>query len=157
MAFAEYMNNVFFPNLADFITAPVRIPEMIWMVVPLVAIFFVMEFYFIRYKKEELGWSSATSNSLVLFFIFIDMVRHIYNLYGMDFIFQESLVFTIPIVVFVGLIGLTLFVMNFFRELPKKLAFFLASPLAINYLAYFALFLVYFFIPGLQPIPNSPI
>jgi len=143
MSVVSYLNDMFFPNLVEFITAPANYLDMIWMTIPLVAIFLVMEFYFARYKFEELGWGSATSNSLVLFFIFIDATRHIYDLYGFDFIYQDQLAITIPIVVFVGLMGLTLFIMNFFRELPKRLAFFLSSPLTINYIAYTAIFLVY--------------
>ncbi len=142
MSLNQYLNDVFLPNLVDFLTAPVNYPEMIWMTIPLVAIFIIMEFYFARYK-DELGWGSATSNSLVLFFIFIDMIRHIYTKYGMDFAFQEHLIVTIPLVVFVGIMGLLLFIMNFFREMPKRVAFFISSPLTVNYIAYFAIFAVY--------------
>jgi len=143
MAFMEYVNGVFIPNIGKFITAPIEYPQMIWMTIPLIVIFLVMEFYFARYKRDELGWGSATSNSLVLFFIFIDLIRQIYTQYGMDFIFQEELVVVIPIVVFVGLLGLTLMVMNLFREIPKRVAFFVSSPLTVNYIAYFAIFTVY--------------
>ncbi len=147
MNFTDYFVNIYVPRLVEFISAPVNFPNMLWMTIPLIVIFLTMELYFSRYKYDELGWNSAVTNSMVLIFIFLDLIRFLYTNYGWDMIYQESLVYTLPLVLFIGTLGLFLTVVTFFREIPKSLAFFFASPLTINYLAYFAIVMTYTTIP----------
>ena len=40
----------------------------------------IVAFYFGKYHEEELGWNTAVGNSLVLLFVAMDLLRHIYNL-----------------------------------------------------------------------------
>lgn len=129
--------------MKNFLIAPFIYHGMLWMAIPLIINFLTMEFYFARYKTDELGWNTATGNSLVLFFVFLDTIRQIYSEYNWNFLFQENLSIALPAVLLVGFLGLFLFVLNFFREIPKSVAFFISSALTINYIAYFAVYAVY--------------
>jgi len=120
---------------------------MLWMTIPLVAVFVTMELFFVRYRREDLGWNTAVTNSMVLIFVFIDLLRTVYNQYGWALVFQEELVVRIPLILLVGLLGVVLTVITFYRIIPKEAAFFLASPLTINYIAYFAIVSIYTEIP----------
>ncbi len=150
MSGLEYTKNVFLPSVAhrfvDLISAPYHYPEMIWMVVPLIFILLIMEFYFGRYKKEELGWNTAVGNSAVLIFIAIDLFRHLQSNWPEDALF--SIMGTpIPTKIFVTFIialeGVTMLFADFFHFIPKKIAFFLCSALPVNLQAYIALVIVY--------------
>lgn len=138
-----YIESVLVPNIIDIFTAPLQYPDMIWITIPLIAVFIMMEFYQAIYKGEELGWENAVTNSLALFFVFLDMIRFIYQKYGWDFMYHENLVVTLPLIIFIGFMGLFLLVLTFFRDIPKKFAIFWASPLTVNYIAYFVIYSVY--------------
>lgn len=143
----------FIPTLAqrfwDIVSAPIRIPGMLWIVVPLVAALLMMEFYFSRYTKEELGWNTAVGNSLVLIFVSIDLLRHIYgdtNFFALD-ITQLLVVKKTLIALAVALGAFLLLFTEFFHWLPKKFAFFVSSSLPVNLIAYLSIILVYSDIP----------
>ncbi len=134
-------------RLQELITAPYFYPDMIWMVTPLVITLLIMHFYFGRYSKEELGWDSFVGNTLVLFFVALDLLRHIYNVEPADplnFIFY-------PIKTMVALIvaveAIMLFFADFFHFLPKKLAYLVSAPLSVNLTAYVATVVVYSDVP----------
>jgi len=133
-------------RLKDLVLAPSNNHEMIWMVIPLLIALFLMEFYFGRYKKEELGWNTALGNSLVLIFISIDLARYMYNQYGKEmFIFiagpQDQLKVLLIALVFIE--GMILLFYDFFHFLPKKIAFFFGSSLPVHLQAYLSLAIIY--------------
>ena len=151
--FLQQIAGVFIPTLAqrfwDVVTAPIRIPGMLWIVVPLVIALLLMEFYFSRYTREELGWNTAVGNSLVLIFVSIDLLRHIFgdtNFLQMDvaqlFVVEKTI---IALAVAAG--AFLLLFTEFFHWLPKKFAFFVSSSLPVNLIAYLAIILVYSSIP----------
>ena len=127
----------------ELISAPYYYPDMIWMIVPLVVTLFVMQFYFGKYSKEEMGWNTAVGNTLVLFFISLDLLRHIYNLPPADLINFFYYPIKTMVALLVSMQAITLFFADFFRFLPKRLAFFISSPLPVNLTAYVAIALVY--------------
>jgi len=130
-------------RLEELVTAPYYYPDMIWMVIPLITTLLIMQFYFGRYSKEEMGWNTAVGNTLVLFFIALDLLRHIYNLPPADLINFFYYPIKTMVALLVSIEALTLFFADFFRFLPKRLAFFISSPLPVNLTAYVAIALVY--------------
>ncbi len=131
----EYIINVWY-RFIELVYSPMHYPEMIWILVPLVLTILLMEFYFGRYKFEELGWNTAFANSLVLIFVSIDLVRHLYNsnqLFGVK----------LALVAGVILLGILLVFFDFFHLAPKWLAFSFSSKLPVNFVALVAVFLVY--------------
>lgn len=131
---------VFF-RLVEIIYAPKNFPGMIWIMIPLVIAILLMEFYFGRYKAEELGWNTAFGNSLVLIFVAVDLFRHLSEVNALYFGLKAAVALS---VVFLGVL---LTSMQFFHVLPKELAYGVSDKFSINVIAYLAVILVYSDIP----------
>jgi len=129
----------------EILLAPYYFRETLWMVIPILVTMLLMETYFGRYEFEDLGWNSAFGNSLVLIFVSIDLMRHIYNLEG-----WQGLTIITPytlLVVAVIFEGILLTLTSFYHLLPRDFAFNLTSTLPINFIAYLSVILVYTRIP----------
>lgn len=127
-----------YQRFVDIVFAPFYYKDMVWILIPLLVSLLLMEFYFDRYKAEELGWNTAFGNSLVLIFVSLDLLRFLY-IHGMlDYVTLEN-----ALVIAVVFLGLTLTVMTFFHVLPKELAYGFSSRLPINIVAYLAIVIVY--------------
>lgn len=148
--FAEiwtYLKSDFSPRLiertTELVVAPKENPDMLWFVIPLITVTLLMTFYFGKYKKEELGWNTAVGNTLVLVFVSMDLLRHIYNSSSPGF----SNFFLDPprsiIALIVAIEGIFLLFANFLHFLPKKAAFFISSALPVNLTAYTVMSIVY--------------
>ena len=154
--FYFYITGTFIPiaydRLYKLITAPLNHEEMVWIVVPLVITTILMRFYFGRYTREKLGWNTAVGNSLVLFFVSLDLLRYI-NQGNLSTILSNfaELPLQSLIAFYVGIVGFAMFFFDFFHILPKKLAFFLGNSLVINLTAYIAIVLIY-----TNPIGKEP-
>lgn len=145
---ATISSNVF-QRFTELITAPYHYKEMLWITLPLVIALLLMELYFGRYAKEELGWNTAVGNSLVLIFVTIDLIRHLTSITTdpsfMNVVFGNfDKIILIAIVAFSSLWLLTA---EFFHFIPKKLAFLISSSLPVNITAYIIIIAVYTAIP----------
>ncbi len=160
-AFIEVVVPTFIDRLQQIIFAPVQYPEMIWILTPMVVTLLLMTLYFGRYKREELGWNTAVGNSLVLFFVSLDLLQKVYPEANplralLVFIRTAATGFSTELLpgVVAGVILLySLFLLSadFHHWLPKKLAFFISSSLPINILAYFGIIFVYGATAGSPP------
>ncbi len=132
----------------EIIIQPSAYKEMLWILLPLLATLFVMQIYFSRYKREELGWNSALGNSIVLLFVGAGLVAHIirnnlfyfFNKTGISFIKTS-------IVLLVVLESILLILTNFFHVTPKTVAYRLSSVLSLNFIAAISIILVYSNVP----------
>jgi hypothetical protein len=139
-----YIHSELYPRGYDIINAPFKVPEMLWMLLPILVSLVMLEVYFGRYKEEELGWNTAVSNTLLLTFVAIDLFRHTYEPTGATMI--ESL--TTPnskIIIAIMLFGfaILLLLLNFFHFLPKKIAYIISSVPIINMVALLGIIIVY--------------
>lgn len=138
-------------RFVELVTAPANFPNMVWIVTPLVIMLLLMQFYFGRYNKEELGWNTAVGNSMVLIFVSIDLLRYIYGDTGVNTLELTNIPLhnfkATVIALVVGAAGFLMMFTNFFHVLPKKLSFFMSSSLPVNLMAYVAITLVYTSIP----------
>ncbi len=140
--------NAWFQKVIDeFITllkAPVIAPEMWWIITPLIVITLLMTFYFGKYVREKLGWNTALGNSIVLFFVGIDLLREIYNYtvpgHFLNFAINPLKTTVILAVMFEGIL---LTYTAFEHALPPKVMFFIASPLPVNLQAYVLTAIIY--------------
>lgn len=126
------------------LTAPVHEPELIWLLIPLLFTLVVMTFYFGMYRREELGWNTALGNSIVLMFITLDLFRQIYHytpVPDMDNFINYPIQTILVIVIFTEALILALFA--FYHVLPRKVMYFIASPLPVNLQAYIIMSIVY--------------
>ena len=141
----DYFTLQVFPRFMDLVTAPYHHSELLWIAIPLVIIVLLMEFYFGRYVKEELGWNTAVGNSVVLLFVAMDLYRYLYTSSPFKDFFNYIFINAkgVFIATIIALEGFWLLFANFFHILPKKLAFFTSASLQINMTAYVAIVLVY--------------
>lgn len=137
MAIGPFLN-----RFLELLTAPKQNPEMLWIALPLITSMILVELYFGRYKKEQLGWNTALSNSLVLVFVGIDLLR-------MHYYLGEFLTWSISFSASVGVLiwGLMLVYLNFFHVIPERLAFIVSNFIPVNMVAYLTLVIVYTEIP----------
>lgn len=139
----------------DLMAAPFHHPEMWWVVFHLLLTLLVLEFYFDRHRDEELGWAAAVANSLVLFIIAIDLIRHSFHeatpwgvLRTITLaVFTDATLPVAPqvlvLILFVGIVGAAVTVINYYHLLPRKLAFEVSGHPPINFIAYLAIAIVY--------------
>lgn len=144
----------------DLVSAPFYHPHMQWIIIPLILTFLATEFYFFRHTDEELSWNAALVNSMVLIFIAIDLTKTAFHekpplqvaqLFAASLTSGESIGMFL-VIIFIGGLGLALATINYFHLLPRRLAFILSSHPPINFIAYFAIVIVYSHIDG-NPIP----
>lgn len=124
--------------------APHYEPEMWWIIIPLFVTFLVMTFYFGVYTREELGWNTALGNTIVLLFVSLDLLRHVYH-YTIPASLHNFVNYPVSfIIIFIIILeALFLFRTAFTHAIPKKVMFFLASPLPVNLQAYVVIAIVY--------------
>lgn len=151
-------------RLFTFVAAPFLYPEMWWLLIHLVLTFVLFEFYFERHRDEELGWSAALANSIVMVFIGLELIRSMYHHKGTpwsvglqafsDFASQGLSDFMIIVILCGILVGLGLFtaLVNYFHLLPKQIAWLISGHKTVNLLAYFLIVLVFRYDSG-NPIP----
>jgi len=144
-------------RLLDLLLAPLRYPDLIWILFPMLTGLILMEIYFGRYKEEKLGWNTAVGNALILVFVAIDLFKQIYGidsnpldvlrtLWDMiyfDIAMTDQMFVTTLMAVLVLMYGIFLMFLDFFHVLPEKLAFMMSSSLPINIFAYTAIVVVY--------------
>jgi hypothetical protein len=144
-----------FTRLWELIAAPFRHAEMLWIIFPLFFTLIVMEFYYDRHDDEEMGWGAALANSLVLIFVAIDLIKTsfgnetpwvVLKQVMLAVFVHEAMPVTpqvLMLIIFVGSLGLGVTLINYFHLLPRKVAYVVSGHPPINYLAYFAIAIVY--------------
>jgi hypothetical protein len=128
---------------------------MLWIIFPLFFTLIVMEFYYDSHRDEELGWGAAVANSLILIFVAIDLIKTSFGHvtpWGVLKIVALATFSDAPLgiepqvallIVFLGTVGLTVTLVNYFHMLPRKMMFVVSGHPPINFLAYFAIAIVY--------------
>ena len=149
MAFEAFVDRITAETIL-LIKAPILVPEMWWIVIPLIVITLLMTFYFGRYIREQLGWNTAMANSVVLFFVGIDLLRTVFN-YSDPPSWIQFTWHPIKTIVIAAIMieGLLLSYTAFAHKIPKKVLFFVASPLPVNLQAYVLTAVIY-----LQIVPT---
>ena len=115
--------------------------DLLWILAPIVISLILMELYFGRYKREELGWNTAFGNSLILIFVSADLINHIRggNLW-MDPI-------KMGVIITLLLVGLLLTLIDYFHALPEAWAFAISSKLPMSFIAFMASIFIYIDLP----------
>jgi hypothetical protein len=141
----SYLSNDLFNRSLGIVEAPIHVPKMLWMLLPLLATLVLMEFYFGRYKDEELGWNTAFGNALVLMFVAIDLFRNLYEPSGQTLLQFVTTVTDIKAIIpiWIAAMALILMFIDFFHFIPKKIAYILSSPIYINLIGLLGIIIVY--------------
>jgi len=113
----------------EIFSAPLRDLSILWLLVPIISFWLVMEIYFGRYKEEKLGWNSALGYGLSMFWIvvisFKTMFENSFELFSID-----KLLFVIFVAIYSGFI---IFI-SFTHRLKEKIFFLFTSPTLVYYL-----------------------
>jgi hypothetical protein len=113
-------------------------PSIMWYLGPVFLFWFVLEIYFSKYKKEELGWNTSLGNGLSVFWVLIISMRYLFDNNKANFEWVK----------FIALITLMLYAIfviinSFTHKLSSKISFLLASPTATYYLSGVAILWTY--------------
>lgn len=141
---AHYVTGDLYPRGFAIVDAPFKTPEMLWMLIPIIVSLVMIEFYFGRYKEEELGWNTAFGNALVMTFVSIDLFRHNYEPDSMTVL--SALQSNDPkILIAMVLFGFAvlLVLIDYFHFLPKKIAYAISSGPFIQMIALLGIIIVY--------------
>lgn len=119
------------------------VPDVLWAVLPLFIATILILIYFRIYDYESSGWNTHLSNSFILLFTSMNLLRVIYGINNMGF--QNYLDYSDKFIatIFLMLIGSVIVRLNFTHLLPEKYARYLSSPLTVNLIAYGIILLVY--------------
>ena len=120
---------------------PMNNEDLLWIIVPLALTLILMEFYFGRYKREELGWNTAFGNSLILIFVSANLINHL----ARQDLWADPIKTGIVLVLL--LVGFLLTTLDFFHALPESLAFTISSKFPISFISFLAILFVYIDIP----------
>jgi len=117
--------------------------DVLWNVVPLAIATILVLFYFERHKGEKPGWSSYLSNSLVLLFVSMALLRYIYGIAdggAANFIDYSGKSIASVILLLIGMIVLRF---NFEHIMPERFTKFISSTITTNLVAYGIILYVY--------------
>ncbi len=119
------------------------VPEVLWAIFPLAIATILIMAYFERYKNERPGWNTYFTNTLVLLFVSMNLLRYIYYINGQGIQNFQIYPYKSITSVAVLIIGLLLLRINFDHLFPEKIAKYISSPLTINLIALGLILLVY--------------
>jgi len=142
-----YLENEVGPIFVRLVLAPLEYPDMLWVSIPLVVSTLAMAFYFGTYVKEKLGWNTAFGNSLVLFFVAIDLMREVLSAPRVLSFIAGILSPNFFLALMVGAFAVVLATVDFLHKLPEQIAFFISAPLVLNLIAYVSMAIVYAGLP----------
>jgi hypothetical protein len=150
LLFTSFLPTIFV-RLWDILLAPVRIPQMQWVIIPILVTFIVTETYFFRNVDEELSWNAALVNGLILLFVAIELTKVLFDYASPGAVFKlfiETLqtgeeLGAFSVVLFLALLGLVIALIMFFHLLPKGIAYKVAGHVPVTFITYTAVVLVY--------------
>lgn len=100
--------------------------SLFWMIIPLLSIWLVLEIYFSRYKKEELGWNSSLANAISLIWVILPALR---NIIVRDLPLNRYVLIIISIIYAIFIIYL-----SFTHSISSKIVYKLSDPSPIYFL-----------------------
>ena len=118
----------------EIFSSPFRDLSILWLLVPIVLFWFVMEIYFGRFKEERLGWNSALGYGLSMFWIVVISFKTIFE-NNFELFSIDKLLF----VIFVAAYSVFIIFISFTHRMKAKIFFLFTSPTLVYYLFAIAL------------------
>lgn len=145
-----------FETLLLFFKAPFIYVDMWWLLVHIILTFVLFELYFEHHHHEELGWSAALANSIVMIFVAMELLRALYghadspltvlgrmatDYFSLGLLSEKMK--TVSLVLFLGGLGFFTALINYYHVIPRKLAYLFSGHKTVNLLAYFLMVVVW--------------
>lgn len=108
----------------------------LWLLVPILLFWVILEIYFDRYKKEELGWNTALGNGLSVFWIIIVCLKFLFQ--QQKFLWDKFLA-----IFLIFLYSILVIINSFSHKLRKRWSFLLAGPTPVYFLSAVAVLWTY--------------
>jgi len=102
----------------------------LWVLVPILILWLVMEFYFGEYKQEKMGWNTALANGISFTWINITAFRLLFS--GAIFSDFESRIILLTVFF---LYGTAVIFFSFSHVIPHRYAYYVAGPTVIYFLS----------------------
>lgn len=132
-----------FVRIFELLLTPKTSEAILWTIAPLIFFLVMSQMYFGRYKTEPLGWNSAYANTISLVWVTAILLRHLDVTYGLENITTDTILFNyFALVCALGLMILTIAVLEFYHKMPKNLAYIVSSSLPTNIIAYFIIIII---------------
>lgn len=142
-----YVLKLIWDKVVEIVQQPIINKDMLWILIPIISALCLVEFYFARYKEEELGWNTAVGNSLCLFFVGMNLCSFLSRndmLVGFGAAQAAGPVLAKSIIAyFIVFEALFLILLNFFHLVSKRFAFGISSGLIMNFISTIAIIVVY--------------
>ncbi|MCH8067139.1 MAG: hypothetical protein IIC69_00995 [Nanoarchaeota archaeon] len=122
----------------EIFSAPFRDPSILWLLIPIMMFWFVLEIYFDKYKGEKIGWNTALGYGLSMFWIVVISLKTLFE-NNFELFSIDKLLFLILI----ALYSVFIIYVSFTHRLKEKIFFLFASPSLIYYLFGIAILLVH--------------
>ena len=124
-------------GFGDIISAPINNPSVLWIVLPLISIWFILIIYFRKHQQDKLGWNSAMANGITIFWVSTGLLKYLFT--NRPDLFQIKF----GISLFLLIYGVIVAYMAFKQELPSNFMFIIASPSGLYYPVIIESLLVY--------------
>jgi len=113
-------------------------PSLFWYLGPILLFWLILEVYFSKYKKEELGWNTALGNGLSVFWVLTISMKYLFDNHRENF---ELIKFIALLIIM--LYAVLIIINSFSHKLREKVSFLLASPTITYYLSAVAILWTY--------------
>jgi len=100
-----------------------------WYITPIILLWFLLEVYFGKYKREKLGWNTSLANGITLTWINIEAMRFLFSEHPTPFWFRF---FIILLIMFYGFFVIYI---SFTHKFSSKTTYAFAAPSPVYYLA----------------------
>lgn len=122
-------------KLLEFIYAPVVYPKILYIMLPAVFTIGIMDMYFKRYPRENLGNHKSMETSIFMLFIAFNLLGYLLT--------ASAYPAKIAVTILFGIVTLLVLYLDFFHKLPIKSYWNLSVKALLLLYSYFAVTLVY--------------
>jgi len=112
------------------VSSPFKEKAVFWLIIPVLLLWIVIELYFDKHKKEQLGWNTALGNGVTLFWITVSLMKYLFENHRINFTWPKFIAVSLIL-----LYGLFISYVAFNHVFPAKVTYLLASPTAVYYLS----------------------
>lgn len=115
----------------------------LWEILPLIIATVLIIAYYEKYDNEKPTWDSYYSTSIVLLFVSMSLLRHIYHINdagSYNFIEYQAKSLAAVLILFLGFV---LIKFNFEHLLPERYALYVSSPLTVHLIAFAVILFVH--------------
>ena len=116
-------------GFVEIFSSPFKDLTILWILIPIILFWFIIEIYFGRYKAEKLGWNTALGNGLTIFWTVIISLKTLFA-NNFELFSINKLLFIISIAAYSAFI----ISISFTHRIKGKIFFIFASPTIVYYL-----------------------